>query len=67
MKKYLFGLGAMVIGAGLMLVLMLEVSPERFVCGPIEKDLYGILNCETTTMDCGISRVGISCVKKGLF
>ena len=64
MKKYLFGLGAMLVGAGLMFVLMHgEVSadskPEMFVCsgGSIE-------HCETKTLDCGRVHMSISCVKK---
>jgi len=80
MKKYLFGLGAMLVGAGLMFVLMHgEVSaedesniPEPFVCsestqiGPVSS----IKHCETKTLDCAVSRIningsGVSCLKKG--
>ena len=64
MKKYLFGLGAMLVGAGLMVVLTHgEVSadskPEMFVCsdGAIE-------HCETKTSDCARVHMSISCVKK---
>ena len=76
MKKYLFGLGAMVVGAGLMFVLMHgEVSadseankPEEFVCsqGQWGENFY-LSHCETNTLDCGIVQRGIFCVKKGLF
>ena len=78
MKKYLFGLGAMLVGAGLMFVLMHgEVSAEigkvydklePFVCS---EDNYAsvvtpsVFHCETTTLDCAISGRGISCVKRG--
>ena len=78
MKKYLFGLGAMLVGAGLMFVLMHgEVSaegeakkPEQFVCSePQDFAPYlGILyHCETKTLDCARDNEGLSCVKKGLF
>ena len=69
MKEYLFGLGAMLVGAGLMFVLMHgEVSadskPEMFVCsgGSIE-------HCETKTLDCAVTHKGISCEDKenGIF
>ena len=77
MKKYLFGLGAMVVGAGLMFVLMHgEVSaegepkkPESFVCTVSAVDGYNftIQHCETKTLDCAQGGGGVSCVKKGLF
>jgi hypothetical protein len=64
MKKYLFSLGAMLVGAGLMFVLMHEEvkadsKPEMFVCtnGAIE-------HCETKTLDCARVHMSISCVKK---
>jgi len=77
MKKYLFGLGAMVVGAGLMFVLMHgEVSaegepkkPEPFVCTVSVVDGYSftIQHCETKTLDCAQGGGGVSCIKKGLF
>ena len=75
MKKYLFGLGAMLVGAGLMFVFThTEVSaenrvktPEPFVCTGFPKKPPFMFHCETTTMDCGISGEALSCVKKGMF
>ena len=77
MKKYLFGLGAMLVGAGLMFVLMHgEVSaegepkkPEPFVCTVSVVDGYSftIQHCETKTMDCALTLHGVSCFNKGLF
>ena len=79
MKKYLFGLGAMLIGAGLMFVFThTEVSsaeseaktPERFVCskgGTFKKTSLAIWHCETKTLDCAMFASGTSCVKKGIF
>jgi hypothetical protein len=73
MKKYLFGLGAMLVGAGLMFVLMHgEVSAERepFVCsesigGGSLRSHHRIWNCKTRTMSCGLTEKGnISCVSK---
>ena len=76
MKKYLFGLGAMLVGAGLMFVLMHgEVraegepkKPDHFVCSADDggTSLY-MMHCETKTMDCALTLHGVSCVKKGLF
>ena len=73
MKGYLFGLGAMVVGAGLMFVLMHgEVSadskPDPFVCSADDggTSLY-MMHCETKTMDCALTLHGVSCFKKGLF
>ena len=70
MKKYLFGLGAMLVGAGLMFVLMHgEVSadskPEPFVCSM--EPTISLRLCETKTLDCAYGGPGISCVKKGMF
>ena len=76
MKKYLFGLGAMIVGAGLMFVLMHgEVSAkgepkklEPFVCyesigGGSLRSHHRIWNCQTRTMSCGLTEKGnISCV-----
>jgi len=70
MKKYLFGLGAMLVGASLMFVFThTEVSaesesniPEPFVCSTLTFFKYGktqrratILNCKTKHLDCGFS------------
>jgi hypothetical protein len=73
MKKYLFGLGAMLVGAGLMFVFThTEVSaesgverPDIFVCS--EEPTYGLWHCKTKTLDCAYSNPNMSCVKKGLF
>jgi len=76
MKKYIFGLGAMLVGAGLMFVLMHgEVSadsksskPESFVCAePWGSTKRYIVHCETNTLDCAIAGNAVSCVKKGMF
>ena len=45
MKGYLFGLGAMLVGAGLMFVLMkgevkAEVKPEPFVCSEAVESIF---------------------------
>ena len=45
MKKYLFGLGAMLVGAGLMFVLMkgevrAEAKPEPFVCSEAVESIF---------------------------
>ena len=74
MKKYLFGLGAMLVGAGLMFVFThTEVSaeseaskPESFVCTDyVEGEHFLISHCETKTLNCAASSHGLSCVKKG--
>ena len=79
MKKYLLGLGAMLVGAGLMFVFThTEVSaeseaskPESFVCSDsvVEGGLFLISHCETKTLNCAVIGVGnnsrISCVKSG--
>ena len=68
MKKYLFGLGAMLVGAGLMFVLMHgEVSadskPEPFVCSystsfPVrigESPLpISLIHCKAKNIDCAV-------------
>ena len=70
MKKYLFGLGAMLVGAGLMFVLMHgEVSadnkPEPFVCSERTKGAnFAVSHCETKTLDCAVTNKGISCEDK---
>jgi hypothetical protein len=76
MKKYLFGLGAMLVGAGLMFIFThTEVSaeseenkPEKFVCsdGYIGENYY-VSHCETKTLNCAVLNNGVSCVKKGIF
>jgi hypothetical protein len=62
MKKYLFGFGAMLVGAGLMFVLMHgEVSAEgenkKMHCAKYETDAYGDV---TTEMYCKIE--DLTCV-----
>ena len=68
MKKYLFGLGAMLVGAGLMLmfvvILEMGIKPEHFACDDSELLLT---HCETTKLDCAWTSTSVSCVKKGLF
>ena len=73
MKGYLLGLGAMLVGAGLMFVLMHgEVSadskpevPEPFVCSSASSYIQrgnaytvGVLHCKTKKLDCAIG-VGV--------
>jgi hypothetical protein len=73
MKKYLFGLGAMLVGAGLMFVFThTEVSaeseankPEPFACSRKYVGDYDIQHCETGYLDCAVTSSGLSCVKKG--
>ena len=71
MKKYLFGLGAMLVGAGLMFVLMHgEVSadsrPEQFVCS-FDAEFVSIFHCRVGNLSCGVLRnSGVSCVKTGI-
>ena len=72
MKRYLFGLGAMLVGAGLMFVLMHgEVSadskPEMFVCSDMGKEIPFPFHCRAGNLSCGVSDGGISCVKTGFF
>ena len=77
MKGYLFGLGAMLVGAGLMFIFMrgevkANVKPEPFVCSEaIEAVFQGdavhnLWHCQIANMSCGLSARGISCEKKGL-
>ena len=77
MKKYLFGLGAMLIGAGLMFVLIkgevrTEVKPEPFVCSEAVESIFqgepvhNLWHCQIANMSCGLSAKGISCEKKDL-
>jgi hypothetical protein len=73
MKKYLFGLGAMLVGAGLMFIFThTEVSaesevnkPEPFACSRKYVGDYDIQHCETGYLDCAVTSGGLSCVKKG--
>jgi hypothetical protein len=73
MKKYLFGLGTMLIGAGLMFVFMnTEVraeseasKPEPFVCSVKYIGDYDIQHCETGSLDCAVTSDSLSCIKKG--
>ena len=77
MKKYLFGLGGMLVGAGLMFVLMkgevrAEVKPEPFVCSEAVESIFqgeavhNLWHCQIANMSCGLSAKGISCEKKDL-
>jgi len=77
MKGYLFGLGAMLVGAGLMFIFMrgevkANVKPEPFVCSEaIEtvfqgEAIHNLWHCQIANMSCGLSARGISCEKKGL-
>ena len=75
MKKYLFGLGAMLVGAGLMFVLMhgeasAKLRPEHFVCS-VEANFYQadaerlkVLHCKSKNISCGLNLATghISCV-----
>jgi hypothetical protein len=73
MKKYLFGLGTMLVGAGLMFVFThTEVraeseanKPEPFACSRKYVGDYDIQHCETGYLDCAVTSSGLSCVKKG--
>ena len=79
MKKYLFGLGAMLVGAGLMFVLMhgevrADSKPEPFVCSdhyflPAFGENHAVSHCETKTLDCAVTFNGVSCEEKenGIF
>ena len=73
MKKYLFGLGVLSVGAGLMFVLMhgeveAEGKPEPFVCsesigGDSLRAHHRIWNCKSDTITCGLTEKGnIFCV-----
>ena len=77
MKKFLFGLGTMLVGAGLMFVFIkgevrAEVKPEPFVCSEAVESIFqgeavhNLWHCQITNMSCGLSAKGISCEKKGL-
>tara|TARA_B100000686_G_C16135082_1_gene639296 strand:- start:105 stop:326 length:222 start_codon:yes stop_codon:yes gene_type:complete len=72
MKKYLFGLGSMLVGAGLMFVFSYtEVSaesegnkPGSFVCSRKYVGDYDIQHCETRYLDCAVVSGGLACVRK---
>jgi hypothetical protein len=72
MKKYLFGLGAVLVGVGLMFIVThAEVSaeieankPEPFACSRKYVGDYDIQHCETRYLDCAVTSSGVSCVKK---
>jgi len=72
MKRYLFGLGAMIVGAGLMFVLMhgevrADSKPEKFVCSFHHAKFVNILHCQAGNLSCGVLRNGgVSCVKTGI-
>ena len=77
MKKYLFGLGGMLVGAGLMFVFIkgevrAEVKPEPFVCSEAVESIFqgeavhNLWHCQIANMSRGLSAKGISCEKKGL-
>ena len=68
MKQYLFGLGAMIVGAGLMFALMhgevrADGKPEPFVCSTDTSAFVNrlgqgshhisIIHCKTKNIDCG--------------
>jgi len=72
MKKYLFGLGAMLVGAGLMFVLMHgEVSADgkykRMYCDTYETFIHGDevtkLYCKIEDLTCVSYGKAMSCVK----
>ena len=80
MKRYLFGLGAILVGAGLAFVLMHgEVRadskpevPEPFVCSELTVTSPGnpnayqlpIYHCTAKTLDCAVTTSGLSCEEK---
>jgi hypothetical protein len=72
MKRYLLGLGTMLVGAGLMFTLThTEVSaesegrkPEPFACSRKYIGDYDIQHCKTGYLDCAVTSSGVSCVKR---
>ena len=77
MKNFIFSLGSMLVGAGLMFIFMrgevkANVKPEPFVCSEaIEAVFQGdavhnLWHCQIANMSCGLSANGISCEEKGL-
>ena len=74
MKKYLFGLGAMLVGAGLMFVLMHgEVSAENDMtvydaeCYLFKTNFKPIEYCMIKDLTCIISKDTSSCVRGSMF
>jgi hypothetical protein len=79
MKKYLFGLGAMLVGAGLMFVLMHgEVSAEDTIdeteCkmvllkeGPKQKEFRVVSYCNIKDLTCVLNGGSTSCVRGSMF
>ena len=78
MKKYMMGLGAKLVGAGLMFVLMhgegrAESRPEPFVCSDLGSMLVNgkearldIFHCRVGKLSCGVKNDGgISCIHSG--
>ena len=73
MEKYLLSLGAMLVGAVLMFVFThTEVNaedelkkPKPFVCSEKYVGDYDMQHCETGYLDCAVTLIDISCVKKG--
>ena len=75
MKKYMMGIGAMLVGAGLMFVLMhgeveAETKSTRSHCEQIRIHLYKetfpthkMLYCKINNLTCVIGHDGTSCVK----
>ena len=66
MKKYLFGLGAMLVGAGLIFVLMHGEVSANYVtnvnCEVFEVDVFSRLQyCKINDLTCVFGK-GISCV-----
>jgi hypothetical protein len=77
MTKFIFGLGGIAVGAGLMFVFLrgevtAEVKPEPFVCSEAVESVFqgeavhNLWHCQIANMSCGLSARGISCEKKGL-
>ena len=77
MKRYLLGLGAMLVGAGLMFVSthtqvsaeslrdqMEHRGPEPFECSRKYVGDYDIQNCKTHYLDCAVTSSGVSCIKR---
>ena len=68
MKKYLFGLGAMLVGVGLLFVFnQTEVNArqkfEPVFCTEYHSELRGYEYCNFKDLNCVSSKQGISCVK----
>ena len=72
MKRSLFGLGAMLVGAGVIFVFThTEVSaesernkPEPFACSRKYIGDYDIQHCKTGYLDCAVTSSGVSCVER---